>query len=136
MKKLILLFAFVAINCSAQTTMFEIKNSHQQTVFKITDVDAHYHSGVALSGWGASSFYYLTNRPLLSSIVGAVFGTTCGILKEKVWDGAWHNGVDNPTDMIWTGSGSFVVVLHFNVYIMSTPVREDKKAKPTDPFLN
>lgn len=134
MKKLtLLLLIFLTIKYSSQTTVFKVENRYKQTIFKVTDVDLHYHSGVVISGFATSSFYYFINRPLLATVVGGLVGTGIGVFKEKVWDGAWHNGKESLNDMAYTSAGSFVVMLHFNICINSMRPRKEKTINPPNP---
>lgn len=83
----------------------------------ITDFDLHYHAGIAISGWASSSLYYITKRQVLSSFVGACFGTAVGIAKEEVWDRQMHRGTPSLKDKAATWAGSFCVMLPFNIII-------------------
>ncbi len=124
MRKLITitLILFCISGAYSQTPYFSIRNNNGQVIYKVTDLDIHYHSGIALAGLGASTVYYFTERPILASFAGAIFGTGIGLFKEKIWDGAWHNGVDSRDDAGFTAGGAFSIIFHFNIYI-------DKKRK-------
>lgn len=129
MKKLLTILTFITLQCASQTTVFKINNPINNKDIKVTDIDLHYHSGVLISGFATSSFYYFIDRPLIATFVGALVGTAAGVVKEKVWDGAMHKGTDSMNDMVYTSAGSLVVMVHFNIYVNSARVRKPKTIK-------
>lgn len=52
----------------------------------VTDYHCHYMGSVNLAGFAASSFYFLTDRPGLSALLGSLFAFGAGYVKEKAID--------------------------------------------------
>lgn len=80
MKKLIYIFAILCSIAKAQTPMFKIGNR------TVTDYELHYVGSVNLSSFISSSAYYITKRPLISGLIGAVVSFGIGYGKEKFMD--------------------------------------------------
>ena len=68
------------LGTKAQTPMFNIGK------VTVTDYHCHYMGSVNLAGFAASSFYYLTDRPALSVLIGSLFAFGAGYVKEKAID--------------------------------------------------
>lgn len=60
--------------------MFKIGN------YTVTDYDLHYAVSVNMSSFISSNVYYVTKRPLLSGLIGAVVSFGVGYGKEKIND--------------------------------------------------
>lgn len=80
MFRVVYIFIFLSLVTKAQTPLFKVGN------YTVTDYHAHYMGSVNLTAFAASSFYYLTDRPVLSAFLGSVFAFGVGLLKEKAID--------------------------------------------------
>jgi len=128
MRLLLIALVFATITCKPQSMikLFSVAGND----VKVSDFDLHYFAGATTSGWASSSYYYFfPNRRVRASLVGVLFGTTVGILKEEVWDRSWHNGTPSLKDKIATGLGSGFVVVHFQIFIDLNYARIDRKRK-------
>lgn len=92
MKKLFYILLFISCLSKAQTPLFNVGK------FTVTDYHAHYMCSVNITGFAASSFYYLTDRPVLSAFLGTVTSFAIGVAKEYAID-------RNPSMMDLDGDG-------------------------------
>lgn len=52
----------------------------------VTDYHCHYMGSVNLTAFATSSFYYLTDRPVLSAFLGTITSFAIGVTKEYAID--------------------------------------------------
>lgn len=68
----------------------------------------HVYAGIGISIVTSEVSYQITDRPVLSCLIGSACGITAGILKEKVYDRELKNGVYSQQDMFLTGWGAVI----------------------------
>ena len=73
-----------------------------------TDDVKHFYAGFGISVITSEVTNQLTDRPVLSCLVGGSIGITAGALKECVYDREMKRGVYSNTDMFLTGWGSVI----------------------------
>lgn len=128
MRFLLIALLFTAFSCNSQS-MVKLGSFAGQDV-KVSDFDLHYLAGATASGWASSTYYYFyPNRRVRASLVGVLFGTTVGLLKEEVWDRNWQMGHPTLNDKIATTAGSCFIVLHFQIGIDLNYARIDRKRR-------
>lgn len=83
--------------------LFNLKLSSQINIpalnIKISDYNEHYFASGAVAGWATSSLYFLTEKNILSSFGGALFGLGVGLGKEYIYDKAMKRGVFSLNDI-------------------------------------
>lgn len=109
---------------------FNLRLSSQVNIpylnLKISDYFEHYAVSGAIAGWSTSSLYFLTEKNLLSSFGGALFGIGVGLGKEYIWDKALKRGVFSINDIDADIRG--VMAAHF-VCVVSIDLMEKRNAK-------
>jgi hypothetical protein len=80
MKKIFYILILFSFFAKGQTPMFKIGN------YTVTDYDLHYAVSVNMSSFISSNVYYVTKRPLLSGLIGAVVSFGVGYGKEILMD--------------------------------------------------
>ena len=75
---------------------------------QIDDKTKHFYAGFGITVISAEITNQITDKPVVSCLVGTGLGVLAGILKETVYDREMKRGVYSNTDMGITCWGAFV----------------------------
>lgn len=77
-----------------------------QSLINLSDDNKHFLAGHTISSGTGYTMYFLTNKPALSALCGALTGIAAGIVKEKIHDQYLGKGTPSAADGLTTGFGS------------------------------